>query len=135
MRIKFLAEGLSISNPGWASRRQLFRADRIETYIAPLSLLWGQRRLYSLDVANGALDLEWNADHSRNTWTFSDKPGKPFELPRIDRATVAGTTLRYLDPRMRLLADLGVETIRAADTRIGDAVRLSGDGKAPRSRG
>lgn len=128
-RIKFLAEGMTISNPGWASRRELFKADRIETYVAPLSLLWGKRRLHSLDVVNGALDLEWNADHSRNTWTFSDEPGKPFELPRIDRATVAGTTLRYLDPRMRLLADLGVETIRATDTRIGDAVRLAGTGR------
>ena len=128
-RIKFLAEGMTISNPGWASRRELFRADRIETYIAPLSLIWGKRRLYSLDMVNGALDLEWNADHSRNTWTFSDKPGEPLELPVIDRATVAGTTLRYIDPQMRLLADLGVETIKAADTRIGDAVRLSGDGR------
>ena len=128
-RIKFLAEGMTISNPGWATRPELFRADRIETYIAPLSLLWGKRRLYSLDMANGALDLEWNRDHSRNTWTFSDKKGEPFDLPVIDRATVAGTTLRYVDPRMQLLADLGVQTIRATNTRIGDSVGLSGDGR------
>jgi uncharacterized protein involved in outer membrane biogenesis len=128
-RIKFLAEGMTISNPGWATRRELFRADRIETFIAPLSLIWGKRRLYSLDMTNGRFDFEWNADHSRNTWTFSDKKGEPFEFPVIDRATVAGTTVRYVDPQMRLLADLGVETIRATNTRIGDTVRLAGDGR------
>ena len=115
LRIKFSAEGLSLSNPGWASRPYLFRADRIDARIAPLSLLFGKRRFYTLDVLNGAADLEWNAGHDRNTWTFSEKKGsgKPFEFPTIDRATVAGTTLRYLDPQMRLLADLKVDTIRS----------------------
>ena len=130
LRIKFYAERFTIANPAWATRPYLFRADRIDTRIAPLSLLFGKRRLYSLDLENGAADLEWNAEHSTNTWTFSEKKGgKPLEFPRIDVATVRGTTVRYLDPRMRLLADLGIEDIRSEDARIGKAVAVKGDGR------
>ncbi|WP_408640477.1 AsmA family protein [Sphingomonas jeddahensis] len=129
-RIKFYAERFTIANPAWATRPYLFRADRIDTRIAPLSLLFGKRRLYSLDLENGAADLEWNAGHSTNTWTFSEKKGgKPLEFPRIDVATVRGTTVRYLDPRMRLLADLGIEDIRSENARIGQAVAVQGDGR------
>ena len=129
-RIKFYAERFTIANPEWATRPYLFRADRIDTRIAPLSLIFGKRRLYSLDLLNGAADLEWNAGHSTNTWTFSEKKGgKPLEFPRIDVATVRGTSVRYLDPRMRLLADLGIEDIRSEDARIGKAVAVKGDGR------
>jgi uncharacterized protein involved in outer membrane biogenesis len=129
-RIKFYAENFTISNPGWATRPNLFQATRVDTRIAPLSLLFGKRRLYWLDLVDGAVDLEWNADHSANTWTFeSDKKGgKPLEFPRIDVATVTGTTVRYLDPRMRVLADLKVADIRSVDAQIGRAVGLTGGG-------
>ena len=134
-RIKFYAEGMTLSNPGWASRPNLFSADRIDSRIAPFSLLFGKRRLYWLDLDNGAVDLEWNADHSANTWTFSDrKGGKPFEFPRIDRADIIGTTVRYLDPRMQVLADLKVDDIASANATIGKAVGVTGGGvlrKAP----
>ena len=130
LRIKFYAERLTISNPGWATKPHLFAAERIDTRIAPLSLIFGKRRLYWLDVTNGAADLEWNAGHTANTWTFSEKKGgKPLDFPRIDRATVAGTTVRYRDPQMRVLADLKVDTIRSTQARIGDAVGLTGDGR------
>lgn len=129
-RIKFYAERFTIANPAWATRPYLFHADRIDTRIAPLSLIFGKRRLYSLDLENGAADLEWNAGHSTNTWTFSEKKGgKPLEFPRIDVATVRGTTVRYLDPRMRLLADLGIEDIRSENARIGQAVAVRGKGR------
>ncbi|MGK6322894.1 AsmA family protein [Sphingomonas sp. DT-51] len=130
-RIKFYAERLAIANPGWATRPDLFAAERIDARIAPLSLLFGRRRLYWLDLTNGAVDLEWDAAHTRNTWTFSEDKGsgKPLELPRIDRATVVGTRVRYLDPRMRLLADLDVGTIRSTEARIGQAVGLTGKGQ------
>ncbi len=128
-RIKFVAEKMTIANPAWATKPFLFQAERIDTRIAPLSLIWGKRRLYWLDLAKGAVDLEWNADHSANTWTFSnEKGGKPLEFPRIDVATVRGTTVRYRDPRMQLIADLKVDDIRSADARIGKAVGVDGDG-------
>jgi uncharacterized protein involved in outer membrane biogenesis len=129
-RIKFYAERFTLSNPDWASKPNLFQADRLDTRIAPLSLIFGKRRLYWLDLVNGAIDLEWNAAHTANTWTFSDKKGgDPLEFPRIDVATVTGTSVRYLDPRMRVLADLKVDDIRSVDATIGRAVGLKGTGR------
>ncbi len=129
-RLKFYAEDFSIANPEWASRPDLFVAKRIDTRIAPLSLLFGKRRLYWLDLADGSADLEWNKAHSANTWTFDGKKGgKPLEFPRIDVATVRGTTVRYVDPRMRVLADLKLEDITSTDARIGKAVGVTGDGR------
>jgi len=130
LELKFYAEGLSISNPGWASRPHLFTARKIDARIAPLSLIFGKRRLYRLDLTDGAADLEWNRTHDRNTWTFSDrKGGEPLQFPRIDRATVAGTKIRYADPQMPLLAELGIDTITSANARIGKAVKVKGTGR------
>nr|WP_144037057.1 AsmA family protein [Sphingomonas sp. TZW2008] len=128
-RIKFYAERFTIANPAWTTQPYLFRADRLDTRIAPLSLIFGKRRLYWLDLVNGAVDLEWNREHTRNSWTFSEKKGgKRLEFPRIDVATVRGTTVRYLDPRMRVLANLKVDDIRSQDARIGRAVGVNGTG-------
>ncbi|VXC72144.1 AsmA family protein [Sphingomonas sp. T1] len=129
-RIKFYAERFTLSNPDWASRPNLFQADKLDTRIAPLSLIFGKRRLYWLDLVNGTVDLEWNAAHTANSWTFSDKKGgEPLEFPRIDVATVTGTSVRYLDPRMRVLANLDVADIRSVDATIGRAVGLKGTGQ------
>jgi uncharacterized protein involved in outer membrane biogenesis len=129
-RIKFYAERFTLSNPDWASRPNLFQAEKLDTRIAPLSLIFGKRRLYWLDLVDGAVDLEWNAAHTANSWTFSDKKGgKPLEFPRIDVATVTGTSVRYLDPRMRVLANLDVADIRSVDATIGRAVGLKGTGR------
>ncbi|MDQ0838549.1 AsmA family protein [Sphingomonas faeni] len=129
-RIKLNAENFTLSNPDWASRPNLFRADKLDTRIAPLSLIFGKRRLYWLDLVNGDVDLEWNKAHSANTWTFSEKKGgKPLEFPRIDVATVTGTSVRYLDPRMRIVADLNIADIRSVDATIGRAVGVTGRGR------
>jgi hypothetical protein len=130
LRIKFLAEQLNVSNPQWAGKPSLFSAKRIETHIAPFSLLFGRKHAYTLDLADGVIDLEWDKAHKRNTWTFgSDSQGEPFQMPQIDKAVIAGTKVRYLDPQMPLLANLSVEPIVATDTRIGDAVDITGDGR------
>jgi uncharacterized protein involved in outer membrane biogenesis len=130
LRIKFVAEGLDVSNPQWASRPSLFAAKRIEARIAPLSLLFGRRHVYTLDLDQGRADLEWDKQHKNNTWTFgADGGGKPLEFPRIDRATVSGTSLRYVDPQMQLLANLLIDPIVSTDARIGKAVSVRGDGK------
>ena len=127
--VKFLADGLTVSNPAWTTRRNLFQAAHVETRIAPLSLIFGTKHLRWIDLRGAALDMEWNAQHTTNSWTFSDKKGgEPFHLPRIDRAAVTGTTLRYKDPRMAVLADLAVDDITALDKRIGRAVGLHGGG-------
>lgn len=128
-RIKFVAEKIAVSNPGWATRPNLFTADRIDSRIAPLSLLFGKRRFTWLELTNGAVDLEWTRDHRTNTWTFSDKKGgKRLEFPGIDVAVVKGTTVRYRDPRMRVTADLALADFQSQDARIGRAVGVRGKG-------
>ena len=127
--IKFLAEGLTVANPGWTTRPYLFQAAHVEARVAPLSLVFGTKHIRWLDLRGGALDMEWLPDHSTNSWTFSQKKGgEPFHLPRIDRATVVGTTLRYKDPRLRVLADLAADDVTALDKQIGQAVGLHGGG-------
>lgn len=128
LEIKFHAEKFAVSNPAWASKPNLFQAERIDTRIAPLSLIFGQRRLYFLDLVKGDADLEWNAK-GQNTWTFGETEGKPMELPRIDRTTVAGTTLRYVDPRMQLRADLKIADVTAQRGQIGKSVGIEGTGQ------
>ncbi|TCM20659.1 hypothetical protein EDF56_102322 [Novosphingobium sp. PhB165] len=128
LRIKFLAEGIDVANPAWAGRKSLFAARRVEAHIAPLSLLLGRRHIYTLDLDQGVVDLEWDARHRANTWTFGSGGGKPLEFPRIDRATVSGSRVRYLDPQMPLEANLQVDPIVSTDAHIGKAVALHGDG-------
>jgi len=128
--IKFLAEGMTIGNPAWASKPNLFEARVVDARIAPLSLLFGKRRVKTLLLDRAAIDLEWRRNPRTNTWTFSDKKGgKPLDLPRIDRALVRGTSLRYLDPQLQVIADLRIDPIRAnTGAGIGDAVELNGTG-------
>ena len=131
IELKFLADGVNISNPAYASRLLLLGARHIEMRIAPLSLFRAKWRMSSLEVAGAAIDLEWDAAHQHNSWTFGDdkKRGKPLTFPVIDRATLAGTTLRFRDPRLRLIADIGFDTIRSANAHIGSAVRFNGTGQ------
>jgi AsmA family protein len=129
--IKFRAEKMAIANTPWASRPNFFHADLIDTRIAPLSLLFGDKyRVRWLELRNGAADLEWSRDGKSNTWTFGDpdKKGEPLDLPLVRRALLAGTTLRYRDPRMQLRTDIRFETVKAQDTRFASDVRFSGDG-------
>lgn len=129
--IKLLAQGMTIANRPWASKPEVFRADLIDTRIAPLSLIFGDKvRAHALVLRNAAVDLEWSKDHKTNTWTFGDpdKPGKPLNFPLISRAEITGTTLRYRDPRMLLNADIAFDTVQARDTRFASAVRFSGSG-------
>ena len=129
--IKFRAEKARIANLPWASQPDLFRADLIDARIAPLSLIFGDKvRLPWLELRNGAVDLEWSRDHKHNTWTLGDPKadGKPMVFPLITQARLAGTTLRYRDPRLQLNADIGFETVRAKDTRFISDIRLSGTG-------
>jgi uncharacterized protein involved in outer membrane biogenesis len=129
INIHFVAEGMTISNPAWASKPNLFEAKRIDTRISTFPLIFGNRRVKWLDMLNGSVDLEWNKDGTLNTWSFSEKKGKPFEMPLIRQATVTGTTLRYIDPRLKLSADLAFKTIKATDTRFADAIQFTGTGR------
>ncbi|MEO8373792.1 MAG: AsmA family protein [Sphingomonas bacterium] len=128
INIHFVAEGMTISNPGWASKPNLFEAQRIDTRISTFPLIFGDRRVKWLDVLNGAIDLEWSKDGRTNTWTFSETKGKPIDMPLIREANVAGTTLRYIDPKLQLTADLAFKTIQATDTRFANSIQFTGTG-------
>ncbi|MBZ9646443.1 AsmA family protein [Sphingobium sp. 3R8] len=131
LAIKFRAEGLHVANLPWASRPDLFRAELIDSRIAPLSLIFGAKyRVPWLELRSAAVDLEWSRDHKSNTWTFGDpdRKGEPLNLPLIRRALLAGTTLRYRDPVLQLATDIGFETVRAQDTRFAQDIRFSGQG-------
>lgn len=126
--IKFVADGLRISNPGWASTPDFLTAGHIDTRVATIPLIFGQRHARWLHLVNAAVDTEWDKAHRLNTWTFGNRTGKPFQLPVIDRATATGTTLRYRDPQMRLATDQRFETVQATDQHIGNAIHFAGSG-------
>jgi uncharacterized protein involved in outer membrane biogenesis len=129
--LQFRAEGMTVSNPAWASRPNFFAARSIDTRVRTFSWLFGRGILADyLTLDGAAVDAEWDAKR-RNTWTFGDpdKKGEPFEWPVIQRAAVTGTTVRYVDPSLLLTTDVKVDTIRSTDTSIdGNRVGFTGDG-------
>ncbi|MEA1014290.1 AsmA family protein [Sphingosinicella sp. LY1275] len=130
--IKFLAEGLTIANPAWASRKNFFESKRIDTSIATVPLIFGERRMNWLDLVDGNVDMEWDSTGTRNTWTLGDpnRKGEPFELPLIRRASIVGSDLRYRAPQMDFVADVKFETVRARDTAFESDIRFSGGGSS-----
>jgi AsmA family protein len=126
--IKFLAEGLTITNPKWAREPYFMRSRLIDSEIETLPLIFGKRQADWLMLLGGNIDLEWSPDGKQNTWTLGKPTGKPFELPDIRRALIQGTRIRYRDPRLQLFADVGVDTVRAQDTRFAQDIRFSGNG-------
>ncbi|SMF61755.1 AsmA family protein [Allosphingosinicella indica] len=127
--VKFLAEGMTISNPEWARRDNFFEAKLIDTDISTWSLLFGaKRRVNWLNLVSGNVDLEWDAKGARNTWTFGEKRGEPLELPLIRRAHIADSGLHYRDPRLQLITDIKFETTRARDTQFESDIRFTGTG-------
>lgn len=127
INIKFVADGLTVSNPGWASKPNLISADHIETRISTFRLIFGHYHARWLNLDNAAIDAEWDAAHLHNTWTFSG-PSKPFQIPVIERATVSGTTLRYRDPQMKVATDVVFDTVKSTGTHIDDAIRARATG-------
>lgn len=126
---RFVADGLTISNPAWASKPHFFGARHIATRIKTIPALFGERRAEWLVLDGGKVDAEWDkAKH--NTWTFGDpnKKGEPFKWPTIGRADVTNTEVRYIDPQLFLRTDIKVGDIAAGGTRIDGKVPFTGTG-------
>lgn len=130
LNVKFVADGLTVSNPKWAGKPNFFEAKRINSTISTWGLITGNHRVNWLDLQDGRVDLQWDKAGKHNTWTFSEEKAEPFELPLIRRALVSGTEIHYRDPRMQLTADLRLDTVEAEDTRFASAIRFSGGGTA-----
>jgi uncharacterized protein involved in outer membrane biogenesis len=132
--VRFLAEGLTISNPEWAGRGNFFSAKKIDSRISTWSLITGNQRINWLGLEDGHVDLQWDKEGRRNTWTFSEEKGEPLDLPIIRRALVQGTMIRYVDPRMRIAAGIRIHTVEARDTAFASAIRFDGNGTARGTR-
>ncbi len=126
---RFVADGMTISNPTWASKPNFFEAKHIATRIKTIPALFGERRAEWLVLDGGKVDAEWDAQ-KRNTWTFGDpnQKGEPFQWPTIGRADVTNTEVRYVDPQLFLRTDIKVGDIAAGDTRIDGKVPFTGTG-------
>lgn len=128
--VKFYAENIRIANPAWAREKQFFTAKKVDTRLATLPLIYGDRILRFAGLDGARVALEWDAGNKRNSWTFGDpnRPPQPLELPVIQRAAITTSGLTYRDPLLRLFADIDIDTVRARGTRIDDAIRFSGRG-------
>jgi uncharacterized protein involved in outer membrane biogenesis len=129
INIKFLAEGLSIANPPWAKEPYLFQSRLVDSSISTIPLLWGERRFRWLRLDGANVALEWNGKRE-NTWTFGAGDGEPFEMPKIRRADITNTRVRYTDPAMQLFTDLRIGDIASTSTRIRDAIGFGGSGQS-----
>ncbi|KRB82577.1 AsmA family protein [Sphingomonas sp. Root710] len=126
---RFVADGLTISNPGWTSKPNFFEARHIAARIDTISTVFGKRKADWLVLDGGRVDAEWDAK-KRNTWTFGDpnQKGEPFQWPVIGRANITNTEVRYIDPAMYLRTDIKVGDIAAGDTKIDGKVPFTGTG-------
>lgn len=126
---QFVADGLTISNPKWASKDNFFEARHIAARIKTIPAIFGERRAEWLVLDGGKVDAEWD-QQKRNTWTFGDpdKKGEPFLWPIIGRADVANSEVRYIDPALFLRTDIKVGDIAAGDARIDGKVPFTGTG-------
>ena len=130
INVKFVADGMTVSNPDWASKPNFFAADHIDTRISTIRAIFGHYHARWLNLANGAVDMEWDKTRTHNSWTFGDpnKKGKPFQMPVIERAAVTGTTLRYRDPKMQIATDQSFGNVDSTGTHIDDAISFKGAG-------
>lgn len=128
--LKFLAEGLSVSNPDWAGGGNLFEAKKLDSSTATLTFLFGRRRVNWLELDGARADLHWDAQRKRNTWTFGDpsKPGKKLELPVVRSGIFRDTQIRYRDPQFLLDGTFDLDTTISEGTQFASAIRATGRG-------
>ena len=112
--IKFVAQGLQVDNPAWAQDRQLFDARSIDAEVAIWPLLRGERRVRYLDLDGASVGAEIDKA-GRNTWTFAGD--EPFKIPAIDRASITGSTLHYVDARQQVDTRVEFGDVAAANAR------------------
>ena len=131
--IKFYAEDLQVDNPAWATDPQLFTARRIDTELGIWNLIRGERRLRFLDLDSAAVGAQIDAK-GRNTWTFAGD--EPFKIPAIDRASITGSTLHFIDARQQVDARMRFDDVAAVNARdkgtpsVAGPLRFTGDGTA-----
>ncbi|MDJ0275288.1 AsmA family protein [Sphingomonas sp. 2R-10] len=130
LNLKFLAEGLSVSNPDWAGGGNVFEAKKLDSSVATLTFLFGRRRVNWLELDGARADLHWDAARRRNTWTFGDpnRRGKKLELPIVRSGSFRDTRIRYRDPQFRLDGTFDLAPATTAGAQFERAIRATGRG-------
>jgi uncharacterized protein involved in outer membrane biogenesis len=128
--IHFKAGNLDIANPEWAKQKSFFGAKLIDTRIHTFPLIFGRREVEWIALDQASLAPEWDAKHQRNSWTFGDpnQQGAPLQLPHIERGIITHTAVVYSDPLMQFATKIGIDTVKAQDTRFENEIRFSGSG-------
>ncbi len=127
--IHFKAERLRISNPAWAREGDFFAARLIDTHIGTIPLIFGTQRFRWINLDGAKVALEYDASGKHNTWTFDENAEpKPLELPEIVRGRITRTSLAYVDPKIGLMANIGIDTVKAKDTAFDSNIRFAGGG-------
>lgn len=128
---RFKAERITISNPAYASKPNLFQARLIDTRVETIPLLFHKVHVAWLTLTDGFIDAEWDPTHTHNSWTL-DPNSPPITIPPfiIKRANVSGTVIRYRDPKMRIAADVSFNAVNANNNQVQNAIRFSGSGTA-----
>ena len=126
---RFVADGLTVSNPKWTTRPNFFEARHIAAKIDTIPTLLGRRQAEWLILDGGNVDAEWDRQR-HNSWTFGDptKKGRPFQWPAIGGADVTNSTIRFIDPQLHLLTDVKIGDIDAGGRRIEGKVPFTGTG-------
>ncbi len=127
--VHFVARDVSVANPAWAAKPQLFAGRNVELEIHTLPLIFGHLRLRYLTLDGGDADLEWNKAH-QNTWTFGPDKGGPTIIPAIEHAAITDTRLTYADPQLDLKLGVRIGDIGAKNTTIDQPVTFEGKGTA-----
>lgn len=68
--VRFMAEDIRISNPGWADAADFLSAELVDTRISTLPLIFGRTHLRWLELQGSRIALEWDQKGDRNSWTF-----------------------------------------------------------------
>jgi hypothetical protein len=99
--------GLTLENPPWADRRNMFAAKRITISVSLARLLRGQIVLPVIELREPSINLERDSS-GRASWELGTKTGtpnhdtRPLKLPTIRRLLIEDGKLHVVDQRRKL---------------------------------
>jgi uncharacterized protein involved in outer membrane biogenesis len=99
--------GLTLENPPWADRRNMFSAKRITISVSLGRLLRGQLVLPRIELREPIINLERDAK-GRASWELGTKSGtpnhdtRPLQLPTVRRLLIEDGKLHVVDQRRKL---------------------------------
>jgi hypothetical protein len=103
-------DGLTMKNPPWAQRDQMFRAERLIVSVSLGRLLRGQLVLPRVEVIRPTVDLERDTQ-GRASWEFGDASGypqtgsQPAKIPTIRRLLIEDGRVHVADRIRKLVLD------------------------------